>query len=444
MSAGSLPEKFRKLDLPKRRELVRKVYGVEPEEWEAICADPPIGELSDIMVEAAIGSVPVPLGVAVGFLIDGAELAIPMATEEPSVIAAATYAAGILRQGGGLSSWADESVMSVQLFLEDVTMDGESRLLGERRRIGTLVDGALPGMKARGGGYRAMKLSRLPESGVLAVELKIDVRDAMGANVLNNASEAVKPELERLSGGVAVMCILSNAAQDRRAGARFTLPVSKLSLLAPKGMEGAEVARRIVLAYRIAAEDEQRAITHNKGIMNGISAVVLATMNDTRAVEAAAHAWSARSGRCQPLSRCSLQGGSGQHPGQQVLEGEIELPLAVGSLGGAVGFHPASRLALRILGFPDARRLSRIMAAVGLAQNFAAVLALVTGGIQRGHMKLHAARLAYQVGARGGEVRRVAETAAKEGRYSRGRAVEILGKLRERELRKGERREANE
>jgi hydroxymethylglutaryl-CoA reductase len=164
--------------------------------------------------------------------------------------------------------------------------------------------------------------------------------------------------------------------------------------------------------------------------MNGISAVVLATMNDTRAVEAAAHAWAARSDRYQPLSRYILRGGSGGCAEEQTLEGEIELPLAVGSLGGAVGFHPASRLSLRLLGFPDARRLSRIIAAVGLAQNFAALLALVTGGIQRGHMKLHAARLAYQAGARGEEVRRVAEAVAKEGRYSRGEAAAILEQLR--------------
>jgi hydroxymethylglutaryl-CoA reductase len=276
-----------------------------------------------------------------------------------------------------------------------------------------------------------MELCRLPESGILAVELKVDVRDAMGANALNTASETVRSELERVSGGVAVMCILSNAARDRRAGARFTLPVSRLSPLGPEGMGGGEVARRIVLASRIAAEDEQRAITHNKGIMNGISAVVLATMNDTRAVEAGAHAWSARSGRYQPLSRYGLHDGSENAAKGQVLEGEIELPLAVGSLGGSVGFHPASRLALRVLGFPDARRLSRIIAAVGLAQNFAAVLALVTGGIQRGHMKLHAARLAYQAGARGEEVRRVAEVVAEEGRHSRERAAEILQQLRD-------------
>jgi hydroxymethylglutaryl-CoA reductase len=276
-----------------------------------------------------------------------------------------------------------------------------------------------------------MELNRLPESDILVVGLKIDVRDAMGANALNTAAENLKSELERLCGGGTVMCILSNAARDRRAGARFALPVSKLSALGPGGMAGAEVARRIVLASRIAAEDEQRAVTHNKGIMNGISAVVLATMNDTRAVEAAAHAWAARSGRCQPLSRYTLRDGSGGRAEEQALEGEIELPLAVGSLGGAVGFHPASRLALRLLGFPDARRLSRIIAAVGLAQNFAAVLALVTGGIQRGHMKLHAARLAYQAGARGEEVRRVAEAVAKGGSYSRGEAAAILEQLRE-------------
>jgi hydroxymethylglutaryl-CoA reductase len=430
MSVGALPEKFRKLDLPQRREQFRKAYGPPEEEWAAICTDTRLDDLCDIMVEAAIGSMPVPLGVAAGFLIDGVRVDIPMATEEPSVIAAATFAARILRQGGGISTWADESVMTTQLFLEGVSAAGQQRLQQERGRIGALVDGALAGMKARGGGYRGMELNRLPDSGVLVVGLKVDVRDAMGANALNTAAEALKPELEQLSGGAAVMCILSNAARERRAGARFTLPVSKLSALGPRGMGGAEIARRIVLASRIAAEDEQRAITHNKGIMNGISAVVLATMNDTRAVEAAAHAWAARSGRYQPLSRYTLKDEPATIPGEQALEGEIELPLAVGTLGGAVSFHPAGRLALRVLGYPDAPRLSRIIAAVGLAQNLAAVAALVTGGIQRGHMKLHAARLAYQAGARGVEVRRVAEAVAKEGRYSREEAEAILEKLR--------------
>jgi hydroxymethylglutaryl-CoA reductase len=183
-------------------------------------------------------------------------------------------------------------------------------------------------------------------------------------------------------------------------------------------MNGQEVARRIALASRIAQEDEQRAITQNKGIMNGISALVLATMNDTRAVEAAAHAWAGRSGRYRSLSSFTVE--------EQKLIGAIELPLAVGSLGGAVNFHPASRLALRILGFPGAQRLSRIAAALGLAQNFAAVLALVTGGIQRGHMKYHAARLAFSAGARGEEVRKVADALAEGSSYRMEEAQRLL------------------
>ncbi len=221
----------------------------------------------------------------------------------------------------------------------------------------------------------------------------------MGANVLNTAAEGIRGTLERLTGGRAVMAILSNAARERRAGARFRLPVGRLDPLAPAGMDGAEVARRVVLAARIASEDPDRAVTHNKGILNGISSVALATFNDTRAVEAAAHAWAGRDGRYRPLSEYRLSAG--------VLEGSLELPLALGTVGGAVRFHPASRLALRILGHPDSRRLCRIAAAVGLAQNLAALLALVTEGIQRGHMKYHAARLAWAAGARGPEVRRV-------------------------------------
>ncbi len=427
MSLGALPEKFRKLDLHERQEQIRLAYGPEEEEWRSVSADPRLDELSNIMVEGAIGSLPIPLGIATGFLIDGEELNIPMAVEEPSVIAAASFAAKILRQGGGLTTWADESVMTTQIFLEDATEKAESILRQNEERLGAMVDRAQPGMKARGGGYRGLELSRLPDSGVFVVGVKIDVRDAMGANALNTAAETLKPEIERLSGGRAVMCILSNAARQRRSGARFSLPVSRLSALGSRGMGGSEVARRIVLASRIAEEEEQRAITHNKGIMNGISALVLATMNDTRAVEAAAHAWAARSGRYLPLSTYGLQG---EPPEKQTLEGKIELPLAVGSLGGAVGFHQASRLALRILGFPGARRLSRIAAAVGLAQNLAAVLALVTGGIQRGHMKYHAARLAYQAGARGEEIRQVAEALAERARYNREEAANTLEQLR--------------
>ncbi len=422
MSLGPLPEKFRKLDFEQRRDLVRSAYGPEEEEWRAISADPQVDGISDIMVESAIGSIPVPIGIASGFLIDGQEVNIPMAIEEPSVIAAASFAAKIIRQGGGLSTCAEESVMTAQIFLEDAPAGAESRLRHSEARLAALVDQAQPGMKARGGGYRGIELTRLPETGVVAVGIRIDVQDAMGANTLNTAAETLKPELERLTGGRALMCILTNAARERRAGARFALPVSRLAAVGQRGMNAQEVARRIALASRIAEEDEQRAITHNKGIMNGIGALVLATMNDTRAVEAAAHAWAGRSGRYRSLSSFTIEG--------QKLIGTIELPLPVGSLGGAVGFHPASHLALRILGFPGAQRLSRIAAALGLAQNFAAVLALVTGGIQRGHMKYHAARLAFSAGARGEEVRKVADALAERSSYRREDAERLLERLR--------------
>ena len=267
---------------------------------------------------------------------------------------------------------------------------------------------------------------RLPQTGLVRVDLRIDVRDAMGANILNTAAEHARPLLEQASGGRALMCILGNAAEERRAGARFALPLEALPPQARPGggvFSRRELARRIAAAGELAREDPQRAVTHNKGIMNGITSLALATMNDARAVEAAAHAWAARDGRYRSLSAYRFDG--------ERLEGELELPLPFAAVGGAVGFHPASRLALKVLGRPDARRLARIAAAVGLAQNFAALLALVGGGIQRGHMRYHAVRLAYQAGARGPEIRRLAERLAERGVYSRSDAARELQRLRE-------------
>jgi hydroxymethylglutaryl-CoA reductase len=196
------------------------------------------------------------------------------------------------------------------------------------------------------------------------------------------------------------MANLTNAAQDRLAGARFSLRADRLGIRLPPGMDGAEAARRVARASALAQEDPARAVTHNKGIMNGISSLALATMNDTRAVEAAAHAWAARGGQYRGLSTFSVEG--------DTLSGELELPLALAVVGGSVDFHPAGRASLAVLGAPNAPRLSRIAAALGLAQNFAALLALVTTGIQAGHMRYHAARLAYRAGARGQEARRLA------------------------------------
>lgn len=416
----NIPERFGRLPLEERRRLVGGQ--AEAEGWEAVSGAPALAELADLMVEGAVGSLPLPLGLASGFRIDGEELAVPMAVEEPSVIAAASFAARMVRRGGGFTTWATEPVMRAQVFLEKAPAGAEARVAEREPAIRSRLSVLQASLEARGGGFRGLAIDRLPATGLLRVELAIDVRDALGANLLNTAAEHLRPLLEEATGGRVLMAILSNAAEDRRAGARFALPLEHLT---PAGgaacLDRADVARRVVLAGELAREDPSRAVTHNKGIMNGISSLALATMNDARAVEAAAHAWAARDGRYRGLSSYAFDGVR--------LEGSLELPLPLAAVGGAVGFHPASRFALEVLGRPDGRKLARIAAALGLAQNLAAVLALVTGGIQRGHMKFHAARVAYLAGARGPEVRQVA---ARLGQVcTAGEARRVLAELRE-------------
>jgi hydroxymethylglutaryl-CoA reductase len=408
-----------RLDLDVRRERLRNACALDAEEWEALSATPSLLAVADAMVESAVGCAPIPLGIAEGFLIDGVEVAIPMAVEEPSVIAAASYAARLLRGDGGFRTWATDPVMTAQLFLEGVSPEGEQRLAASEPALRAALEAALASLERRGGGYRGMRVARL--SNTVRLDIDIDVRDAMGANRLNSAAERLRPLAEKESGGRALMAILSNEATRRRAGASFRVPVNRLAVRLPAGMDGAEVARRITAASQVAQEDPSRAVTHNKGIMNGISSLALATMNDTRAIEAAAHAWAARSGRYQGLSSFRVEEG--------LLIGELELPLALATVGGSVGFHPASRAALTILGKPDAPRLSRIAAALGLAQNLAALLALTTHGIQAGHMRYHAARLAYQAGARGREARQLADQLALLPRADLAAARELLARI---------------
>jgi hydroxymethylglutaryl-CoA reductase len=419
----TLPKNFRKLSVVERREKLRALCGEDTLEWDAISSSPELLELADLMVESAVGWLPVPLGIVTGLLVDGRKIIVPLAVEEPSVVAAASYAGSILARSGGLTTWATDPLMETQVFLEEVTPEGETAILSQRRELQTELEEQLTSLTARGGGFRKMEVSRLPESGLVRVQVTVDVQDAMGANILNTAAESLKPRLESISGGKALMAILSNAAVERRAGARFSLPLERLAPLAGSGFSAAEIGRRIALACTVAGEDESRAVTHNKGIMNGITSLALATGNDARAIEAAAHAWAGRTGRYRPLSRFSLSEGA--------LEGELELPLAFASVGGAVGFHPATRLCLKLLGNPDGRSLARLAAAVGLVQNFAALLALVTEGIQKGHMKLHATRLAYLAGARGREIQAVADRLSREGAFRLGDAQRILNSLRE-------------
>jgi hydroxymethylglutaryl-CoA reductase len=419
-----LPEGFRRLDAAARRESLAGTLGIEgeDEEFRSTGKDCALVELSGLMVESSIGYAPIPLGIANGFLIDGRRYDIPMATEEPSVIAAATYAARIIARGGGFATRATEPVMSTQIFLEGVDPAGEGRVAGAEARIRAEMEPILASLAARGGGWRGMRSSRLPDTGLLKVGFSIDVRDAMGANILNTAAEGVCPLLEEVSGGRRLMCILSNAAVDRRGAATFTLPFQALASVVGSLPEAAETARRIVLATRLADEDPSRGVTHNKGIMNGISALALATFNDTRSIEAAAHAWAARAGAYRSLSSYRIVGES--------LVGELELPLSFGAVGGAAAFHPASRFALGLLGNPGATALARIAASLGLAQNFAALLALVTGGIQRGHMRYHAPRIAYMAGARGSEIAFVSATLTADKNFSLTHAGKVLAELR--------------
>jgi len=421
-SRASLPTSFRKLPVADSKRLWEALYFDTDGDRLAGNGGSASLEISDLMIENSVGVLPLPMGIATDFQIDGVSVDIPLAVEEPSVIAAAGYAAHIIAGGGGFHTETDEPVMEACVYLEGVDAAGEEAL----RRPGTVTAlrarlSRLQGsLESRGGGYRGIRVSRLPDTGLVSLELSIDVRDAMGANILNTAAEAVRPLAERVSGGKGLLCILSNASSHRLARARFSLPLEQLEPFT-RGQGAAETARRIVLATRLADEDPLRAVTHNKGIMNGIAALTQATLNDTRAVEAAAYAWAARTGTLRSLSRFSVA--------DNMLHGFLELPLALGSVGGSIDLHPTAQASLRLLGNPDSRRLAGIAAALGLAQNFSALLALVTGGIQQGHMPLHAARLAYKAGARGEAVRAAATIMARGGTYNMDAARAALADL---------------
>ncbi len=410
----SLPGNLRKLTLPQRRSTIADAFAFSPEESAGIDADSSMLDLADIMVESAIGVMPVPLGVATGFLIDGAEYLVPLAVEEPSVIAASSYAAGIVRRAGGFRTWATEPVMSAQVVLEG-RYDAESVMKHEPEVRATL-EPILAAMERRGGGYRGMDVEA--SAGCTCVMLHVDVRNAMGANLLNTAAEAASRVLSGRLGTQRLMAILTNAGEQRRAGAECSIPVQRL---ARAGFSGEEAARRIALGAQFARENYRRAVTHNKEIMNGVTSLALATGNDTRGIEAAVHAWASRDGVYRGLTEFSVVDGN--------LIGRWEAPLPFGVVGGAVAVHPAARAALKILGNPDAVTLSRIAAAVGLAQNLAAVYALVTEGIQSGHMRLHCERLAFLAGARGTQIREVAALLAAGTRHNLDEARVVLSQV---------------
>lgn len=375
-------------------------------------------EQADKMVENVIGLFQVPLGIATNFIIDGREVLVPMATEEPSVIAAASNGARMARDGGGFFTSSTGPVMRAQIQAVDLRdpHGARCRILEHASEITRIANEVDPMLVRLGGGAVGLEVHVIDSRAgpMVVTHLLVDCRDAMGANAVNTMAEAVAPEIERLTGGRVHLRIISNLADMRLARARAVFKADAIG--------GAGAVSAVFKAAALAEVDPYRAATHNKGIMNGVTAVVLATGNDTRAVEAGAHAYAARSGRYTSLSRYEIDSNGD-------LVGTIELPVAVGLVGGATRVHPVARAAVRILGVRSADELSRVIAAVGLAQNFAALRALATEGIQRGHMSLHARNIALQAGARGELVEIIAERMASERRINIERASELLREL---------------
>lgn len=386
---------------------------------------------ADKMVENVVSTYALPLGIATNFVVNGRDVLAPMVIEEPSVVAGASYAAKLARAGGGFHVETTESLMIGQMQVldaPDLAAAAASVQAGKQRLI-DLANSTDPVIVSLHGGARDVEIRTIPDSPVgpmLVVHLIYDCRDAMGANMVNTACEALAPLVEQMTGGRVNLRILSNLADRRLARARCVVPAREL---ATADLDGDLVAQRIVEAYALAAVDPYRAATHNKGIMNGIDAVVMATGNDWRAIEAGAHAYAARDGVYRSLSTWSYA--PGDDPGHGgALVGTLEVPLAVGIVGGATRVHPLARFALQLMGVKSARELAEIIAAVGLAQNLAAIRALATEGIQKGHMALHARQVATAAGALPHEVDRVAATLVAERQIRADRAREVLAELR--------------
>jgi len=349
-------------------------------------------ERADKMVENCVGVFGLPVGLGLNFTINDKDYVVPMVVEEPSVVAAVSNMAKLVRQNGGFHADADPGIMIAQVQIVNVPdkEQAAAAVRGAEAQILALANSKNPNMVARGGGAHAIEIRWFDDPyEMMVVHLLVDCVDAMGANAVNTMAEGIAPLVEDLTGGRVYLRILSNLADRRCARARC---VVKESELAGKGFSGSEVADGIVQAYRFAAIDPYRAATHNKGVMNGVDAVAIATGNDWRSVEAGAHAFAARKGRYTSLTRWWRR--------DEQLHGDIELPMAIGTVGGSTRVHPTVKVLRKILGIQNAQELAMVMAAVGLAQNMGALKALATEGIQRGHMSLHARQAALAAGVR--------------------------------------------
>ncbi|MDH5266144.1 MAG: hydroxymethylglutaryl-CoA reductase, degradative [Candidatus Bathyarchaeota archaeon] len=416
MSRSSLVSGFYKLSPKERLQFVKEFADLTDEETDLLRKTGSLSlDLADRMIENVIGAIPVPLGIAVNFHLNKRDYLIPMAIEEPSVVAAASYAAKMARQGGGFYTSSTPPIMIGQIQAVGIKDPhaAKMRVTRAKEEILKKANDQDPVLVSVGGGAKDLdaKVIHTTQGPMLITELRVDCRDAMGANAVNTMAEAVAPIIERVTGGRVYLRIISNLATKRLARAWCFVPKDAVG--------GEEVVDSIVNAYAFAAADPYRAATHNKGILNGIIAVIIATCNDHRAIEAGAHAYAARNGHYTTLSTWEKSENGD-------LVGSIELPMAVGLIGGAVRTHPIAKIAIKILGVKTANEFAEVLAAVGLAQNLGALRALAHEGIQLGHMSLHARNIAVAAGATGELIDLVAEKMVEEHKIRMDRAKELI------------------
>ncbi|MFH1328985.1 MAG: hydroxymethylglutaryl-CoA reductase, degradative [Candidatus Bathyarchaeota archaeon] len=419
MDKTSKIPRFYKLSTNERLEVIKKLAGLSDEEVKLIQSTGALKiEVAERMVENLIGVMPVPLGVAANFMINGKDYLIPMAIEEPSVVAAASHAAKLARAKGGFTTSSTSPIMIGQIQVVEIKDPNRARvaILERKEEILEKANEQDPILLSLGGGAKDIdvKVIQTLKGPMVIAELLVDCRDAMGANAVNTMAEAVAPLIEKIAQGRVLLRIISNLATKRLARARV--------IISKEVLGGKEEIEDIIAAYAFAAADPYRCSTHNKGIMNGVTALMLATGNDTRAVGAGAHAYAARSGHYSSLTVWEKNR-------EGDLVGSIELPVAVGLMGGATRSNPIAQSAVKILGVKTAKELGEVTAAVGLAQNFAALRALATEGIQRGHMSLHAKNIAIAAGAKGAMIEKVAEKMVAERRIRMDRAKQLVEEL---------------
>ncbi len=424
---------FYNLTLDERRAKLADAAALSPDDLAAYVSNGGLSaEAADHMIENAIGTHALPLGIGLNFVVNGRDVLVPMAIEEPSVVAGASFMAKLARAGGGFIATTSEPLMIGQMQVINVANLEEAKLKLYEHKAELLAeaDAIDPVLKKFGGGARDLEVRMIESSNIgpfLVVHLIYDVRDAMGANAVNTACERLAPHVESITGGRVHLRILSNLADRRVARARCTIPSKELAFgkgeSQTRPYSGEEVRDGIIAAYAFAAADPYRAATHNKGIMNGVDAVVIATGNDWRAIEAGAHAYAARSSKYTSLSTWNKDK-------EGNLVGTLEMPMAVGIIGGATKVHPAAQAAIKLMNIKSASELAEIIVSVGLAQNMAALRALATEGIQRGHMSLHARQVAIAAGASGDMIEKVAAQMVTEKTVRIDKAEEILRQLK--------------